>query len=122
VSDWGLNEDSKDEEKIAPVLHYTDNLRLLDHDHNECKESRSNLTDTQLCVTPDPLIVAAYACEGNSRGPLTQEDRQGNRFIVGIISYESNCAEAPAKDPGVYANVSVFIDWIYKHIVLSGIV
>jgi len=93
------------------VLHYIDNLRLLDF--ADCKKSRPNVTDTQLCVTSDPPNVAADACDGDSGGPLTQEDRQGNRFIVGIISYGSNCTEAPAKDPGFYTKVSVFIEWNY---------
>jgi len=114
VSGWGLNEDYKDGEKIVPVLHCTDNLRLQDHD--ECKaKSRPNLTDTQLCVTPNSPNVAADACKGDSGSSLTQQDNQGNSFIFGIIFYGSNCTETPAKDPRVYTSVSVFIDWIYKH-------
>ncbi|XP_040570357.1 trypsin-1 [Lepeophtheirus salmonis] len=48
------------------------------------------------------------SCQGDSGGPLAQDGT-----LVGIVSWGYGCA-TPGY-PGVYAKVSMFIDWIAQH-------
>ena len=77
---------------------------------------------------PNPRVVesmictadfqdAQDACQGDSGGPLmcggeeySQEGGGGGEFQCGIVSWGKDCAVAPY--PGVYTQVSYFVDWI----------
>ncbi|NWZ13925.1 ENTK Enteropeptidase, partial [Agelaius phoeniceus] len=66
-----------------------------------------NITENMLCAGYD--MGGIDSCQGDSGGPLTFQD--GDRwFLVGVTSFGEGCA-LPQR-PGVYARVTMFVDWI----------
>ncbi|XP_012882786.1 PREDICTED: transmembrane protease serine 2 isoform X1 [Dipodomys ordii] len=67
-------------------------------------------------ITP-AMICAGYlrggidSCQGDSGGPLVTL-KNGIWWLIGDTSWGSGCAKAYR--PGVYGNVTVFTDWIYR--------
>ena len=63
----------------------------------------------------DTMLCAGYpeggkdACHGDSGGPLACT-LDGQSYLCGVISWGYGCAEA--NFPGVYTEVSYFIDWL----------
>ena len=51
------------------------------------------------------------ACAGDSGGPLTVKRGEDNKWVLaGIISNGINCGQP--NTPGVYTQVSAYVDWI----------
>ncbi|XP_054249059.1 enteropeptidase [Indicator indicator] len=68
-----------------------------------------SITENMICAGYD--IGGIDSCQGDSGGPLTCED--GNKWVlVGVTSFGYECAFP--KRPGVYVQVTVFVDWIKK--------
>lgn len=53
------------------------------------------------------------ACTGDSGGPLFTEDGEGGFVQHGIVSWGRGCGLAAY--PGVYTQVSYFLDWINEN-------
>lgn len=64
----------------------------------------------------DQMLCAGFkegkkdSCQGDSGGPLFVTDSDGNKILVGVVSWGQGCAR-PEKY-GVYSKVSSVIDWI----------
>ena len=62
--------------------------------------------------------VGEDSCGGDSGGPLMleQKNRGGKNFtLVGLVSWGSNVC-AVKNLPGIYADVSYFLEWILNNI------
>ncbi|XP_050567843.1 LOW QUALITY PROTEIN: enteropeptidase [Cygnus atratus] len=70
-----------------------------------------SITENMICAGYD--MGGIDSCQGDSGGPLMFED--GNEWVlVGVTSFGYKCA-LPER-PGVYARVSMFVDWIQNTI------
>jgi len=66
-------------------------------------------------VTEDNICTHTHgkdACQGDSGGPLVFE-KDGRLVQIGVVSWGIDCAKID--QPGVYAKVENFMDWIYRH-------
>lgn len=93
-------------------------------DRNLLQEATVKIIDRKTCNQRgwyngeilDGMVCAGYGqggidtCQGDSGGPLVQSDASGTYVIHGITSWGYGCADA--KNPGVYAEVAYYKDWI----------
>ncbi|XP_063695811.1 trypsin-like [Culicoides brevitarsis] len=83
------------------------------HSQSTCKRlwTNSPYADTNVCA--GPLLGSSSSCSGDSGGPLAQ--KTDNEFtLVGIVSWGQIPCGTPLK-PGVFVEVSQYIDWISQH-------
>ncbi|KAK7072085.1 Testisin [Halocaridina rubra] len=77
--------------------------------NSECSSLYQNsftITSNMICT----LTPSKDACQGDSGGPLIRQLQDGTWVQVGIVSFGLGCGEAT--NPGVFAKVSNYIDWI----------
>ncbi|XP_023171151.2 trypsin alpha-3-like [Drosophila hydei] len=100
VSGWGYTG-----YLIPDYLHGVD-LKIVSYE--QCKKyyTPRGLFKDMICA----LERWKDACWGDCGGPLVS-----NGELVGIVSWGSDCTK-PVKQPGVYANVAYFHDWLLKAI------
>uniref|UniRef100_H0X0R3 Transmembrane protease serine 2 n=1 Tax=Otolemur garnettii TaxID=30611 RepID=H0X0R3_OTOGA len=106
ISGWGS---TKDKGKTSDVLNAA-LVYLIEPWKCNSKYVYNNL------ITP-AMVCAGYlqgtvdSCQGDSGGPLVTL-KNGVWWLVGDTSWGSGCAKP--NRPGVYGNVTVFADWIYR--------
>ncbi len=73
-------------------------------------EHNSSITSSMLCASGHSESGITDACHGDSGGPMVCEE---NGFFVvrGVTSWGLGCA---SRFPGVYARVSLALDWIHS--------
>ena len=77
------------------------------YNREACAATYPQLTEQMICAG---LVEGGKdSCQGDSGGPLVFQ-REGEWYQAGVVSFGNGCAEA--NNPGVYARVSQFNDWI----------
>ncbi|XP_030691263.2 transmembrane protease serine 2 [Globicephala melas] len=106
ISGWGSTyEKGKTSDRLNAAM-----VQLIEPWRCDSKQVYSDL------ITP-AMICAGYlqgtvdSCQGDSGGPLVTL-KSSVWWLIGDTSWGSGCAKAYR--PGVYGNVTVFTDWIYR--------
>ncbi|XP_077900802.1 transmembrane protease serine 2 isoform X1 [Ictidomys tridecemlineatus] len=106
ISGWGATyEKGKTSDVLNAAMVY-----LIEHSRCNSKYVYNNL------ITP-AMICAGYlqgsidSCQGDSGGPLVTLKNEV-WWLIGDTSWGSGCAKP--NRPGVYGNMTVFTDWIYR--------
>lgn len=84
---------------------------------DECKDYfRARSAGLAEMLAADRQVCAGFrdggcdSCTGDSGGPMTMYDVEGEAVQVGIVSFGVGCARA--ETPGVYTVVAAYKDWI----------
>ncbi|XP_017076783.1 chymotrypsin-1 [Drosophila eugracilis] len=93
----------------GPFAKYPTVLQKLDYktlSNSKCKETMTQLTDTEICALER---FGKGACNGDSGGPLVMKSGESYKQ-VGVVSYGT--AFCASNSPDVYTRVSMFDGWI----------
>eukprot|EP00854_Cymbomonas_tetramitiformis_P002050 gene2050-2742_t len=96
------------------------------YDKKECKKRYANvklsngnkvsiknvhISDDNFCAYQKVDNTIVDSCQGDSGGGMFFE-REQEYFLIGLVSFGFECAYEPSIVPGVYTNVTYFLDWI----------
>ncbi|EDW97057.1 chymotrypsin-2 [Drosophila yakuba] len=93
----------------GPFAKYPTVLQKLTYktlSNSKCKETMTQLTDTEICALER---FGKGACNGDSGGPLVMKSGESYKQ-VGVVSYGT--AFCASNNPDVYTRVSMFDGWI----------
>ena len=121
VAGWGLLEPynkRKPYNMQSPILRkaIVNNVPCYQPEQPTDIQKMYNQTDNtlQLCANGKvDKFHARDACQGDSGGPLYSYEN-GEEILVGIVSWGYECGYLDS--PGVYTNVTSFLDWINETI------
>ncbi|KAH8357936.1 hypothetical protein KR200_001375 [Drosophila serrata] len=106
LAGWGLNKTG------GSVQEQLQKVQLQVFSDKECSERHQvQLHDSQICAgLPEG---GKGQCSGDSGGPLILTDNNGGSTQIGIVSWSKKpCARPPY--PGVFTEVSAYVDWIVE--------
>ncbi|NWH63789.1 OVCH2 protein, partial [Geococcyx californianus] len=117
VTGWGAQEE--DREKGGKLHQLEVPILMLDACQNYYINLPRKVTQKMICAG-FPLEEGKDSCTGDSGGPLVcpSEDDSGFYILYGITSWGLGCGRK--NYPGVYTNVSAFVDWIKQSVNGSG--
>ncbi|XP_040274841.1 atrial natriuretic peptide-converting enzyme [Bufo bufo] len=90
-------------------------VRIISLEH--CRTYFDTITSRMLCAGYESGTVDS--CMGDSGGPLVCEQSKGQWTLYGLTSWGSVCF-SKVLGPGVYSNVSHFVDWIERQIYIHS--
>jgi len=107
ITGWGTT--SEGGLNLPNVLHKVDIPVVGDEACNaDYSSSGYTITDSMICAgLPDGGVDS---CQGDSGGPFFTNESPESRELLGIVSWGRGCGRPGY--PGVYTQVSYFIDWI----------
>ncbi|XP_042900195.1 proclotting enzyme [Parasteatoda tepidariorum] len=76
-------------------------------------EREVNITSVYMCAGVD--TGEKDSCQGDSGGPLMSVGKDGNYYLVGVVSFGKLCGQPGY--PGVYTRVTEFLDWLTRNLV-----
>uniref|UniRef100_A0A6I8NHV4 Peptidase S1 domain-containing protein n=2 Tax=Ornithorhynchus anatinus TaxID=9258 RepID=A0A6I8NHV4_ORNAN len=107
VTGWGNVGESEPLHDPFPLK----GVKVPIYNTNKCKRNYQRINAFIL----DDMICAGYdkgkkdSCKGDSGGPLVYRS-QGAWILIGVVSWGQGCARPHF--PGIYVNVSHYVDWI----------
>ncbi|XP_048037470.1 transmembrane protease serine 2-like [Megalobrama amblycephala] len=106
ITGWGtLSEGGSSPETLQEAK-----IQLIDRTIcNSPQVYNGQITDTMICA--GKLQGGVDSCQGDSGGPLVTKENS-LWWLVGDTSWGEGCALR--NKPGVYGNVTYFLDWIYE--------
>ncbi|NXY48231.1 OVCH2 protein, partial [Ceuthmochares aereus] len=113
VTGWGAQEEDREKGKKLHQLEVP--ILMLDTCQSYYINLPSKVTQRMICAG-FPLEEGKDSCTGDSGGPLVcpSEDNSGFYTLHGITSWGLGCGRKSY--PGVYTNVSAFVDWIKQSV------
>merc|ERR1712179_99031 len=108
VSGWGTTSESGS----SPDLLMKVSVPIVTDD--ECRDAygQSEIEDSMICAgVPEG---GKDSCQGDSGGPFACSET-GSTYLAGVVSWGYGCARPSY--PGVYTEVSYFVDWILTNAV-----
>ncbi|XP_058830006.1 inactive CLIP domain-containing serine protease A28-like [Topomyia yanbarensis] len=119
TSGWG----KKEFNELGKYAEVMKKVELPIVGHRQCNEMLKNtrlgpffpLHSSFLCAGGEPGVDV---CKGDGGSPLACAKANGEFVQAGIVAWGLGCGEDGV--PGVYVNVSVFIDWIKDNLSREG--
>jgi len=109
VTGWGtLTEGAFN---LPNILHWVEVPVVSDEDCNNAYQSAGSASVEESMICAGLPEGGKDSCQGDSGGPFFLNE-PGNVTLVGVVSWGYGCARAGY--PGVYAQVSYFMDWIME--------
>ncbi|XP_066576828.1 atrial natriuretic peptide-converting enzyme isoform X2 [Amia ocellicauda] len=90
-------------------------VRIISMDQCQSYFDMKTITSRMLCAGYESGTVDS--CMGDSGGPLVCQEPDGRWSLYGLTSWGSVCF-SKVLGPGVYSNVTHFVDWIERQIYL----
>ncbi|KFM63500.1 Trypsin-1, partial [Stegodyphus mimosarum] len=104
VSGWGT---LKEGSRVIPTRLQAVSVPIISDE--ACRKAYGEaIVETMVCAGYEEGM--RDSCQGDSGGPLIQKSGSGNAVLVGVVSWGMGCARP--KYPGVYTQVSYYVDWI----------
>ncbi|XP_046889014.1 hyaluronan-binding protein 2 isoform X2 [Hypomesus transpacificus] len=109
ISGWGVTETKR--YGSNQLL----NARVVLISQDRCKNPTvyGNVLDNSMFCAGN-LKGGVDSCQGDSGGPLVCE-QNGTHYVTGVVSWGDGCGKK--NKPGVYADVTQFVDWIAAKII-----
>jgi len=105
---WGRI-DSEDERLTSDVLQQ---LVVPVHDQNKCFQKWVRVYNKETMTCAGAMDGSTSVCNGDSGGPLVCQAKDGSWAQQGVANFVGGFGGCNAKQPPVYARVSVYVDWI----------
>lgn len=103
ISGWGLTK----EDGNSPDILQKATVAILSDDKCVDVSGEGKIVDGMICA--GVVKGGIGSCQGDSGGPLACNDI-GYSYLAGVVSFGQGCARPGY--PGVYTNVSYYVDWI----------
>ncbi|XP_075399686.1 transmembrane protease serine 11A [Tenrec ecaudatus] len=93
------------------TLNYLQEARLKIISDDVCKQPHVYGNQIKIGMFCAGYLEGIYdACKGDSGGPLVAKDLNDTWYLIGIVSWGTNCGQK--NSPGVYTNVTYYREWI----------
>ncbi|XP_062959501.1 hyaluronan-binding protein 2 [Cynocephalus volans] len=102
ISGWGVTETGEGSRQLLDAK-----VKLIANTLCNSRQLYDHMIDDSMICAGNLQKPGQDTCQGDSGGPLTCE-KDGSYYIYGIVSWGLECG----KKPGVYTQVTKFLDWI----------
>ncbi|KAI5175013.1 Hyaluronan-Binding Protein 2 [Manis pentadactyla] len=102
ISGWGVTETGEGSRQLLDAK-----VKLITNGVCNSRRLYDHMIDDSMICAGNLQKPGQDSCQGDSGGPLTCE-RDGTHYVYGIVSWGLECG----KKPGVYTQVTRFLNWI----------
>ncbi|CAH6940368.1 Habp2 [Phodopus roborovskii] len=102
ISGWGVTETGEGSRQLLDAK-----VKLISNPLCNSRRLYDHTIDDSMICAGNLQKPGSDTCQGDSGGPLTCE-KDGTYFVYGIVSWGQECG----KKPGVYTQVTKFLNWI----------